>query len=143
MKFHRTSSTLASVSLAIASIVGFSAVTLSAQSPESAIAQEAAPTVTTKSSISDIALARHLSAIGAKLYTAYWCPHCHHQKQSFGEYAVQLLDVVECDQRGINPQTELCRDKRIKGYPTWEINGQLYPGNRSFEDLAELSGYQR
>jgi hypothetical protein len=141
MIFPRTSPKLAS--LAIASIVGFSAVTLSAQRPESAIAQEAAPTVTTKSSISDIKLARHLSEIGAKLYTAYWCPHCHYQKQRFGKYATQLLNVVECDRQGINPQTRLCRDKGIKGYPTWEIKGQLYPGNRSLEELADLSGWRR
>ena len=142
MKFHRTASTLASVGLAIASITGFSAVTLSPHLTETAIAKEAAPTVTTTSSANEIALAKHLRKIGAKLYTAYWCPHCHHQKQRFGKEAVKQLEVVECDRRGVNPQTQLCRAKRVRAFPTWEINGKLYPGDRSLESIANFSKYR-
>jgi glutaredoxin len=141
MFFNRISSSLASFSLAIASVTVVSAIALSSTA-KSAIAQEAAPIVTTKSSISDIALARHLRKIGAKLYTAYWCPYCHYQKERFGEYAAQLLDVVECDRRGVNPQAQLCRQKGISGYPTWEINGKFYSGNRTLSDLAKISGYR-
>ena len=143
MKFHRTSSTLASLGLAIASIVGFSVVSLSEQMTQAAIAQEAAPTVTTRSNTNQIGLAIHLRNIGAKLYTAYWCPHCQYQKERFGLEAVQELEVVECDRRGVNPQPDLCTEKGIKGYPTWEINGELYSGNRSLINLANLSGYLR
>ncbi|MEA5479351.1 protein disulfide isomerase family protein [Pseudanabaena galeata UHCC 0370] len=142
MKFHRLSSALASVGLAIASITGFSVVTFSSQRPETAIAQEAAPTVTTSSSANKIALAKHLRKIGAKLYTAYWCPHCHNQKQRFGKEAVKHLEVIECDRRGVKPQTQLCRDKKIRAYPTWEINGKLYPGNHSLESIANFSQYR-
>ncbi|MEA5488943.1 MULTISPECIES: protein disulfide isomerase family protein [Pseudanabaena] len=142
MKFHRLSSALASVGLAIASITGFSVVTFSSQRPEAAIAQEAAPTVTTSSSANKIALAKHLRKIGAKLYTAYWCPHCHNQKQRFGKEAVKHLEVIECDRRGVKPQTQLCRDKKIRAYPTWEINGKLYPGNHSLESIANFSQYR-
>jgi glutaredoxin len=142
MKFRQTASTLASVGLAIASITGLSAVTLSPQLTETAIAQEAAPTVTTTSSANEIALAKHLRKIGAKLYTAYWCPHCHSQKQRFGKEAVKQLEVVECDQRGVNPQTQLCRAKRVRAFPTWEINGKLYPGDRSLESIANFSKYR-
>jgi glutaredoxin len=144
MKFRQTASTLASVGLAIASITitGFSAVIFPPQLTETAIAQEAAPTVTTTSSANEIALAKHLHKIGAKLYTAYWCPHCHSQKQRFGKEAVKHLEVVECDQRGVNPQTQLCRAKRVRAFPTWEINGKLYPGNHSLENIANFSKYR-
>jgi glutaredoxin len=98
--------------------------------------------VTTTSSANEIALAKHLRKIGAKLYTAYWCPHCHSQKQRFGKQAVETLVVIECDQRGITPQTQLCQDKRVRAYPTWEINGKMYAGSHSLETLAELSGYR-
>ncbi len=142
MKLHRTSSILASVSFAIASLASLSALTFSTQLTETAIAQEAAPDVTTTSSANEIALAKHLRKIGAKLYTAYWCPHCHSQKQRFGKEAVKQLEVVECDRRGVNPQTQLCRDKRVRAYPTWEINGKLYPGNHSLESIANFSKYR-
>jgi hypothetical protein len=142
MKFHRLSSTLASFSVAIASITGFSAVIFSTQLTEMAIAQDAAPEVTTTSSAKEIALAKHLRKIGAKLYTAYWCPHCHYQKQRFGKEAVKQLDVVECDRRGVNPQTQLCRDKKVRAFPTWEIDGKLYPGNQSLENIAKFSKYR-
>ena len=142
MKFRRLSSTLSSLGLAIASLASLSALTFSPQLTETAIAQEAAPTVTTTSSANEIALAKHLRKIGAKLYTAYWCPHCHHQKQRFGKEAVKQLEVVECDQRGVDPQTQLCRDKKVRAYPTWEINGKLYPGNHSLESIANFSKYR-
>ena len=142
MKFRRLSSTLSSLGLAIASLASLSALTFSPQLTETAIAQEAAPTVTTTSSANEIALAKHLRKIGAKLYTAYWCPHCHHQKQRFGKEAVKHLEVVECDQRGVDPQTQLCRDKKVRAYPTWEINGKLYPGNHSLESIANFSKYR-
>jgi len=87
-------------------------------------------------------LAKHLRKTGAKLYTAYWCPHCHSQKERFGKEAVSQLDVIECDRRGVKPQTQLCLDKKIKGYPTWEIGGKFYGGNRTLENLAELSKYR-
>ena len=42
---------------------------------------------------------------------------------------------------GEDAQPELCQQKGIQGYPTWEIEGQLYPGVKSLADLAELSGF--
>lgn len=142
MQFRQSSSTLASVMLTIASIMGISALTFASPITEIAIAQEAAPNVTTTSSPEAITLAKHLQKIGAKLYTAYWCPHCHNQKQRFGKEAVKHLEVIECDRGGVNPQTQLCRSKRVRAYPSWEINGKLYPGNQSLEDLATSSRYR-
>ncbi|MFM7713642.1 MAG: hypothetical protein ACKO7A_13315, partial [Microcystis sp.] len=43
--------------------------------------------VTTVSGEAEIALAKHLKAIGAKEYGAFWCPHCYDQKQLFGKEA--------------------------------------------------------
>lgn len=92
---------------------------------------------------SEIALAQHLKDVGAKMYGAYWCPHCIDQKKLFGEQAVaQHLPYVECDPTGPNSQAGLCQSKGIKGYPTWEINGQMYSGTQTLQQLADYSGYQ-
>jgi uncharacterized membrane protein/glutaredoxin len=86
-------------------------------------------------------LVQHLRAIDAKMYGAFWCPHCEEQKEKFGVAKVQI-PYIECDSRGPNAQPQLCQAKEIKGYPTWEINQKLYSGERSLEELADLSGFQ-
>jgi hypothetical protein len=86
------------------------------------------------------ALAEHLTQMGARMYGAYWCPYCMRQQELFGS-AFDQIDYVECDARGENPQPQLCIDAGIQGFPTWEVNGELYPGLRSLEELATLSGY--
>lgn len=128
--------------IAIASFTGVSVLTLTTPLMGSAIAQQAAPEVTTKSGAREIALAKHLRKIGAKLYTAYWCPHCHRQKQRLGLEAIQQLEVIECDPRGVKPQTQTCRSKGIRYYPSWEINGKIYPGGQTLENLANFSQYR-
>jgi hypothetical protein len=75
------------------------------------------------------------------MYGAFWCPHCADQKDLFGS-AVDDVPYVECDPEGENAQPQLCRDKDIEGYPTWEIDGELYPGTRSLEELAQLSNFE-
>ena len=101
-----------------------------------------APPVRSESNAGQIALAEHLTASGAKLYTAYWCPHCHDQKELFGRQATEKLTVIECAPDGRNSQRELCEAKKIEGYPSWEINGQLDSGVKPLAKLAEASGYQ-
>ncbi|MBW4486580.1 MAG: hypothetical protein KME12_02200 [Trichocoleus desertorum ATA4-8-CV12] len=86
-------------------------------------------------------LAQHLQQTGAKMYGAYWCPHCADQKALF-ESAVTAVPYVECDPKGEKPQPDLCQAKQIEGYPTWEIEGYFYPGTRSLLELAALSGYK-
>lgn len=98
--------------------------------------------ISTSSGEAEIALAQHLTAVGAKNYSAYWCPHCHEQKELFGKQAVSEIDYVECDPGGQNPRPQLCQAAQIQGYPTWIINGEQYPGVRSLSELAALSGYQ-
>jgi len=97
--------------------------------------------ITTISSPANIELAKHLTAVEAKMYGAFWCGHCHEQKELFGQPAVRELTYIECDPEGTNPQPDLCKAAKIPGYPTWEVNGQLYSGTQSLEDLAKLSGY--
>ncbi len=87
-------------------------------------------------------LAEYLSDTGAKMYGAYWCPHCARQKQLFGDAALSL-PYVECDSRGLNPQVDLCNLVGIDAYPTWEINGELYLGAQPLRRLAILSGFEK
>ena len=101
----------------------------------------AAPAVSTVSGSAEIALARHLKQIGAKEYGAYWCPHCHEQKELFGNEAASILDYIECDPKGKNSRTQLCEAAKIKGFPSWIINGNLYEGTQTLEKLAQVSGY--
>jgi glutaredoxin len=100
-----------------------------------------APPVRAESTAATIALAEHLTATGARLYTAYWCPHCHEQKELFGRQAAEKLTVIECSPDGRNSQKELCDAKKIEGYPTWEINGELDSGVKPLAKLAAASGY--
>lgn len=83
--------------------------------------------------------AKCLSVKGAKMYGAYWCSHCQNQKKEFGD-SWQYISYIECDPRGENSEYDSCLEKGIQGYPTWEINGKLYPGEQNLEKLAELSG---
>lgn len=87
-------------------------------------------------------LALHLKKINAKMYGAYWCPHCTHQKDMFGQSAIQYVNYVECDPRGANAKPSLCKAAKVTGYPTWEINGKQYVGVQSLGELAKLSGYK-
>ena len=113
----------------------------SASKPAAELGQGVPPVVLAESSPAKLALAEHLSAQGVKLYTAYWCPHCHEQKELFGRQASAKLTVVECAPDGRNSQKALCDAKKIDGYPTWEINGKLDTGVKPLLKLAELTGY--
>jgi hypothetical protein len=61
----------------------------------------------------------------------------------FGKEAAALIDYVECDPKGQNSRAQMCQAAaaKVKGFPTWEIKGQFYPGTQSLEKLADLSGY--
>ncbi len=86
-------------------------------------------------------LASYLTQIGAKMYGAWWCPHCHEQKELFGRQAWPSITYIECYDAGSNYQVKLCRDAGITGYPTWKINDQTLVGRQSLEDLADAAGY--
>ena len=97
--------------------------------------------VTSESTKEAIDFAKYLKDNGIVKYSAYWCPNCLDQSELFGKQAYKELNVVECARDGINSQTQLCIDKEIKGFPTWEINGKLFLGVLSLNELSKLTGY--
>ncbi|NJP08282.1 MAG: vitamin K epoxide reductase family protein [Leptolyngbyaceae cyanobacterium RU_5_1] len=108
-------------------------------------------TTSSTSSKAEIELAQHLKKIGAKMYGAYWCPHCQDQKELFGKEAAKIMPYIECASDTANSQTALCQEILPKveaqtgqkfGFPTWEINGKFYTGTQKLTDLANASGYQ-
>ena len=99
--------------------------------------------VTSESSKETIEFAKYLKDNGVVKYSAYWCPNCRNQGELFGKQAYQELNVVECARDGKNSQTQLCVDKKIQGFPSWEINGKIIIGVQTLEELSELTGYQK
>lgn len=106
------------------------------------VAENAPPPIATASGPSEIALAKHLQSLGAKKFGAYWCPHCHDQQALFGQEAFSYVEYVECAPDGYETQMDFCRSTGITGFPTWEINGELYDGVRPLNELADISGYE-
>ena len=104
--------------------------------------EQEAPPIRSESVPDQIALATHLQTIKARMYGAYWCPHCHTQQELFGKEAFTAITYIECDPRGKDAQPDLCKAANIKAYPTWEIRGKYYTGRQSLERLAILSGYK-
>ena len=98
--------------------------------------------VTSESNKESIELAKYLTDKGVVKYSAYWCPNCLNQSELFGKQAYKELNVVECARDGKNSQTQLCIDKNIKGFPTWEINGKLILGVLSLKELSKLTEFK-
>ena len=98
--------------------------------------------VTSDSTEESIALAKFLKNNGVVKYSAYWCPNCLDQSELFGKQAYKELNVVECARDGKNSQTQLCIDKKIEGFPSWEINGKIIIGVKTLNELSELAGYK-
>lgn len=127
--------------LALASCVAVLGLTLTgcASGPGESVSEATAPLPA--DAPYEAQLANHLAEQEAAMYGAFWCPHCTEQKELFGD-AIDQVPYVECDPEGENAQPDLCTAKEIKGYPTWEIDGEFYPGTRSLEELAQLSGFE-
>ncbi len=83
------------------------------------------------------AFAKCIADSGAKFYGAFWCPHCHDQKTEFGS-SEQYLPYVECSTPNAQGQTQVCIDKKIKEYPTWEFpDGTMEVGVQTLEALSQ------
>ena len=78
--------------------------------------------------------AQCLTEKGIKMYGTGWCSYCQKQKDSFGN-SFKYVDFVDCDK-----DKQECLSAGVQGYPTWNINGENYPGLQSLERLAQLSG---
>ena len=88
----------------------------------------------------NLPLAQCLKDNGAVFYGAFWCSHCQNQKELFGA-AAPALPYVECSTPDGYSQTFVCKEKEIKGYPTWRFaDGSELDGEQSFATLAEKSG---
>lgn len=81
--------------------------------------------------------AKCLADNGAVFYGAFWCAHCQNQKKMFGR-SEKLLSYVECSTPSGREQLQVCKDKEIEGYPTWEFtDGTREVGEVALAKLAE------
>merc|ERR1712195_23798 len=75
---------------------------------------------------------------GATLYGISSCASTQKQLVDLGttEHYTKGLDYVDCE-----ADAAFCRLMNVTSYPTWQINGQLYPEYYSLEKLlVRLSG---
>lgn len=87
-----------------------------------------------------VGFAQCLKEKGATFYGAFWCPHCQNQKKLFGN-AVSALPYVECSTPDAQGQLQVCIDKKIQNYPTWEFaDGTRKTGEVPLSELAEKTG---
>jgi thiol-disulfide isomerase/thioredoxin len=91
---------------------------------------------------SKVALADHLSQVGASMYTTSWCTACKEQLALFGQEAANHLNLVECDVTAPDPQPNRCRAANVNLFPSWQVSDQILPGVRPLDQLADASGYQ-
>jgi len=84
--------------------------------------------------------AKCLAAKPAKMYGAYWCPHCADQKAMF-ESSFQYVPYVECGVPGSREEAPLCKDAGIKHFPTWQFaDGERLEGTLPLQTLATKTG---
>lgn len=78
--------------------------------------------VTQPSTSGAVALAQHLSRVGARMYGAFWCSHCAEQKELFGAQAARVLPYEECFPTGYRKgvtMADACAAQHLEGFPTW------------------------
>ena len=86
------------------------------------------------------AFAKCLAAKPAKMYGAYWCPHCADQKEMF-ESSFQYVPYVECGVPGSRDEAQACKDAGIKHFPTWEFaGGERQEGTLPLQMLGTKTG---
>jgi hypothetical protein len=86
------------------------------------------------------AFAKCLTAKQAKMYGAFWCPHCEEQKEKFGS-SFQYAPYVECGIKGSKGIEPVCTEAGIKRFPTWIFaDGTRVEGEHELEFLGEQTG---
>ena len=86
------------------------------------------------------AFAQCLAAKQAKMYGAYWCPHCADQKEMF-ESSFQYVPYVECGVPGSREEAQVCKDAGIKHFPTWQFaDGESREGTQPLPSLGAKTG---
>jgi hypothetical protein len=86
------------------------------------------------------AFAKCIASKEAKMYGAYWCPHCADQKEMFGS-SFQYVPYVECGVPGSRDEGPVCKDAGIKHFPTWQFaDGERQEGTLSLQSLGTKTG---
>ena len=86
--------------------------------------------------------AQCLNAKGAKMYGAWWCPHCADQKEMFG-FAFQHVNYVECSPEGQRTINDVCKQAGIKNFPTWQYpDGSRIEGTQPLAVLGQKTGWK-
>lgn len=84
--------------------------------------------------------AKCVNKSGAKMYGAWWCPHCADQKELFG-YAFQYVNYVECSAPGQRTENDTCKQAGVKNFPTWQFSdGTHVEGTLHLQALSEKTG---
>lgn len=77
---------------------------------------------------------------GVTYFGAFWCPNCQQQNKMFGK-SKPLLPYIECSTPDGKNQVQVCKDKNITNYPTWEFaDGSRLIGVQQLSVLAEKTG---
>ncbi len=77
-----------------------------------------------------IAFAQCIADKGAVFYQTERCVACEEQRTLFGERAWELIEKKVCDERMCTGLTSL---------PAWELEGKIYYGFKTFNELDALS----
>jgi hypothetical protein len=86
------------------------------------------------------AFAKCLTAKQAKMYGAYWCPHCDEQKEMFGP-SFEYAPYIECGIKGAQGIKPVCTEAGIKRFPTWVFaDGTRVEGEHELQFLGEATG---
>jgi hypothetical protein len=84
--------------------------------------------------------AKCLNSKGARMYGAWWCPHCGEQKEEFG-YAFQYINYTECSPEGQKIVNDTCKKAGIVHFPTWEFSDHSrIEGVLPLSQLADKTG---
>jgi hypothetical protein len=86
------------------------------------------------------AFAKCLTAKQAKMYGAFWCPHCEEQREKFGS-SVDYIPYIECGIKGSKGIAAVCTDAGVKRFPTWVFaDGTRVEGAHELDFLGRATG---
>ncbi len=78
--------------------------------------------------------AKCLNSEGVVMYGTEWCDFCQRQKDMF-DGSFDLVNYIDCDRN-----TPECNARGVEGFPSWDIEGELYSGIMDLGELSELTG---
>ncbi len=84
--------------------------------------------------------AKCLTEKGVAMYGSFQCHYCKTQKEMFGS-SIKYVNYIECGPFN-GPLNKQCIDAGITAYPTWIVNGKVYTGEKTIQELSSLSGCQ-